>query len=186
VGKEKKSQKTSKILREFSSGGVVFKKLVSPKTKEFNILWLVAKSKPSEEYPLEVWRLAKGWIDDSKDGKYPGPISTGKIKATEEDLCNTAIREVKEEGGVIARVINKIGSEMYVINSKLRGAKVLKFVTFYLMEWAKDIEDGFGDETSEVLWLDFDDARKKLTYPREKKTLDKAKKLLDSLDNHKV
>jgi 8-oxo-dGTP pyrophosphatase MutT (NUDIX family) len=186
VGKKKKNEKASKPLREFSSGGVVFRKTQDSKDNKLKTLWLVARANPSKEIPLNVWRLPKGWIDDKEDGKYPGPISSGEIKATDEDLRNAAVREVQEEGGVLGKVITKIGNEMFVINSKLRGGRVLKFVTFYLMEWKRDLDVGFGNETSEVVWLDYDDARKKITYSGEKKILDKAKKVLDSMDQYKV
>ncbi len=56
----------------------------------------------------------------------------------------------------------------------------MKFVTFYLMEWVEDLLEGPGFETSEVVWLPYDEARKTLTHSGEKKVLDKAKSLLDS------
>lgn len=174
MGEKKESKKPSITQREFSSGGVVYKKIGN------KILWLVARSMPSKDYPMDVWRLPKGWIDDRVGGKLPGAMSSGEVRVTEQDLQNTAAREVNEEGGVEARVVTKIGSEMYVINSKLRERRVLKFVTFYLMEWLEDLEAGFGPETSEIAWLTYGKARKKLTHSGEKKILDKAKKLLDS------
>lgn len=140
--------------------------------------WLVTHSSPSKDYPFDVWRLPKGWIDDA--GDMPGPIASGRKKATEEELQATALREVSEEGGESAKIIQKIGSEMFVFNSKLRKSRVLKFVTFYLMEWVGDIPAGHDSETSEVDWLPYELARKKLTHSGEKKILDKAKNLLDS------
>ena len=46
------------MMREFSAGGVVFKKAKS------KVLWLVAKSSPSKKYPGDIYRLPKGWVDD--------------------------------------------------------------------------------------------------------------------------
>jgi 8-oxo-dGTP pyrophosphatase MutT (NUDIX family) len=180
MAKEKKSAQTSKILREFSSGGIVYKKIKNSDNVKVEIKWLVTKSHPSKDYPFDVWRLPKGWIDDTEHGVYPGPISSGQIKATEADLQKTAIREVQEEGGVDAEIISKVGNEMYVITSKLRKNKVLKFVTFYLMEWIRDLKEGFGDETSEIEWLSFEEARKRLSTGGERKMLDKAQTLIDS------
>lgn len=160
-----------KVLREFSSGGVVFKR------ENNEILWLVAKNAPSKLFPHEIWRLPKGWIDDRDGGKNPGPISSGEIKASEDVLVNGALREVREEGGVITNVVKKIGTSKYFTNSS-RG-KVLKFVTFYLMEYREDAPEGFDEETSEVLWLPFEDAKKKLTRTNEKEMLVKASLLLD-------
>jgi 8-oxo-dGTP pyrophosphatase MutT (NUDIX family) len=165
------------ILREFSSGGVVYKKINKKGSKE-EILWLIAKNAPSEKYPKELWRLQKGWIDDIEGGNNPGPISSGEIKATEADLQEAAIREVREEGGVIAKIIKKIGTSKYFMIST-RG-RVMKFVTFYLMEYVKDAPEGFCFETSEVIWLPFAEAYKKLTNLNEKGIIKKAQKLLIS------
>ena len=139
---------------------------------------MITHSTPSKHYPFDVWRLPKGWIDD--DGDMPGPIASGRLKATEGQLRDTALREVSEEGGVFAKIVQKLGSEMFVFNSKLRKAKVLKFVTFYLMEWTSDIPEKMDGETSEVAWFSYEEARKKLTHPGEKKMLDKGQKILNS------
>jgi 8-oxo-dGTP pyrophosphatase MutT (NUDIX family) len=159
----------SGINREFSVGGVVFKK------KNNQILWLIARNNPSKLYPRVIWRLQKGWIDD-ETLEMPGPISRGEKKALESDLRKTAMREVAEEGGVEAKIVEKVGTSRYFTNST-RG-KVLKFVTFYLMEWIKDLPEGFGFETLEVAWLPFEEAHKKLTYEGEKQILKKAKDLI--------
>lgn len=159
------------ILREFSAGGVVFKK-IEGKNQDSEVLWLVARNTPSEMFPQEIWRLQKGWIDDREGGKHPGPISSGEVKATEADLQKGALREVREEGGVIAKIIRKIGTSKYFMNST-RG-RVMKFVTFYLMEYLSDAPEGFCFETSEVLWLTLPEAIKKVTHSNEKEILKEA------------
>lgn len=158
--------------REFSSGGVVYKK------DDSQSLWLVTKSTPSELYPKGFWRLPKGWLDDTDGGKKTGPLARGDMRASEEVIRKAALREVKEEGGVKAKIIKKIGTEKYF--STIKGEKILKFVTFYLMEWLKDLPVGPGFETEEVSWLGFEEARKRLTHSGEKKILDKAHHLLSS------
>ncbi len=158
------------ISRQFSAGGIVFRKVND------GILWLVARNAPSDIYPDEIWRLQKGWIDDGEKGDAPGPIASGKIKATEEQLQTGAIREVREEGGVIAKIIKKIGTSKYYLN--LRTGKILKFVTFYLMEYIEDAPEGFCFETSEVLWLPIELAVEKITFKNEKEILKKASELL--------
>ena len=142
-------KKENRVRKEFSSGGVVFKK----------DKWLITRSMPSEIYPKSVWRLPKGWVD--------------KDESAEE----AALREVKEEGGVEAKVIKKIETVRYFFTTPDKG-KVLKFVTFYLMEWIKNLSEGLGEETSEIAWLSFDQAVKKLAYSGEKQILKKAKGIL--------
>lgn len=160
--------------REFSAGGVVFKKV----THNDRVLWLLTRSMPSKLFPKASWRLPKGWLDDRRGGRKPGPMASGKVRAMEEDLMSASLREVKEEAGVDAKILKKLGTEAYFFTVSRK--KIIKFVTFYLMEWLKDLPQGPGPETSEVVWLEFEDARKKLSYPREKKVLDKAKEALDS------
>lgn len=121
-GKEKIVEKRK---REFAAGGVVFRRVRE------ETLWLVTKSAPSEAYPDSVWRLAKGWLDDEDDGVNPGPLTKGERKASEEELQKAALREVREEGGVEARIVGKVGTEKLFLN--ISRGRLLKFITFYLM-----------------------------------------------------
>ena len=156
--------------REFSSGGIVFKK-----THE-GTLWLIRKTTASKLFPKTYWMLPKGWLDDAGEG-IPGPMAAGKIKADETTLEATALREVAEETGVNAKIIEKIETIKYVYTHPQRG-KTLKFVTFYLMEWLADLPEGFDGETSEIAWMPLKDALKTLSFSREKEVLEKAGKLL--------
>lgn len=122
--------------------------------------------------------LPKGWVDDSMKDK-PGPIASGKVKANLESLKKAALREVEEEAGVKGQIIEKIGTSMYSYNDPKAG-KILKFVTFFLMEFIKDLPEGFGWETSEVSWLPYSEAYKTLSFGGEKQMLKKAQNLLQS------
>lgn len=165
--------KTKKELaREFSAGGVVFKKQGS------NFLWLVAKSSPNEKFPGEFWRLPKGWLDDADGPIYPGPLATGKKKAKPEEIQAAAKREVREEGGVEAKILDKVETARYFTRTVQGPA--LKFVTFYLMEWVKDLPEGYGHETAEIAWLPLEEAKKKLSRERERLVLQKASDRLKS------
>jgi ADP-ribose pyrophosphatase YjhB (NUDIX family) len=164
--------------REFSAGGVVFKK-EKDENGRINILWLVAKNSPNKDYPDEIWRLPKGWLDDIGKGKKPGPLATGTKRASSDQVRKAAVREVIEEGGVEAKVISKIATDNYFYTDKEKN-KVAKFVTYFLMEWRQDCKDGFGEETEEVRWLDHKKAKERLSYAREKNILEKAKAILDA------
>ena len=158
------------MIREFSSGGVVFRK------NNEQVLWLLAKTTPSVIFPEPIWRLPKGWIDDAGEG-IPGPMASGKVRIDDKSLQDAAVREVGEEGGVEARIIQKIASIKYIYTFPGRG-RILKFVTFYLMSWVRDLPEGFDGETSEVAWLPYDEAYGKLYSGGEKQTLKKANDLL--------
>ncbi len=177
MGKNTQSQKTGSgdvlkplVMRQFASGGIIFKKDGN------QIKWLVTQNNPSKECPQEFWRLPKGWIDDRDGGLTPGPIASGEKRAKESDLTNNALREVREEGGVEAKIIKKIGTSKYFIN--FMGRRILKFATFYLMEFIRDLPEGFGFETMKVEWLPFDEAIKRISHNHEKQMLVKAKELL--------
>lgn len=101
-------------------------------------------------------------------------MGRGDIKADEESLQKAALREVAEEGGIEAKIISKIGSIKIFFTSPDKQ-KILKFITFYIMEWVKDLPEGFGEESSEVAWLPFEEATKRLKYSTEKQILKKAK-----------
>lgn len=180
MGKNTQPQKTRSsdvlnpmVTREFSSGGVVFKK------EKGKTLWLVRKTSKSKLYPKQHWMLPKGRVDDA-DGDQPEPMAKGLIKADPSSLEAAAIREVNEEGGVKAKIIKKIATSMYSFKDPNRG-KILKFVTFFLMEYIKDLPEGFDWETEEVLWLDFESAKRKLSFSAEKQMLVKANELLASV-----
>lgn len=158
MGKRKEEKigptvKDIKILREFSAGGVVYR----------GNKWLVRATNPSNLFPKLNWTLPKGWIDE---GETPE---------------QAAVREVGEEGGVEAKIVKKVETIRYFFRHPERG-NILKFVTFYLMEYVSDLPDGFGEETSEVLWLNFEDACKKLSYSGERQILKKAKEIFDTMN----
>lgn len=149
-----KGKKEEKVTRQFSSGGVVYRK------KQGSTLWLVTRTNPSVNFPQDAWRLPKGWIDEGETPEMAG------------------LREVEEEGGVKAKIIQKIETIRYFFTTADR-TKILKFVTFYLMEFVNDLPEGFGEETSEIAWLPFEEAVKQLSYSGEKAVLKKANNLLN-------
>lgn len=170
----KNTQGKNILKREFSSGGVVYKK------DNGKTLWLVRKTAASKLYPKQYWMLPKGRIDDTPSGD-PGPMASGKIKADENSLQKAALKEVREETGIEARIIKKIGTSFYSFTNPF-SVRILKFVTFYLMEYVSDIPGGYDWETEEVVWLEFEKAKKKLSFGGEKEILLRASDNLKNLE----
>lgn len=139
--------KKAKVKREFSAGGVVFRQ------EPEGILWLVIKPKGNNK-----WRLPKGWIE------------------RKESSVQAAQREVREEAGIEAEILNKVGSEKYFFVEG--GEKIFKTVVFYLMRYLQEAQSGFGWETEEVAWLPFEEAKEKLAFEKEREILEKAKEVL--------
>ena len=103
------------------------------------------------------WSFPKGLID-------PG-------QTTEE----AAIREVKEEGGVEAEIIDKIGYNKYVYTYE--GEKIFKVVTYFLMKYLSGDPKDHDWEVSEANWYTVEDALNQLTFSQDKGLLNKALEL---------
>ncbi len=138
------------MTRQFSAGGIVYK--ITDQT-----YWLIIKPRPSELFPTERYQLPKGHIE-------PGEKSE-----------QASVREVMEETGITAKIIKKVGDNKYVIDMK--DEKFFKISTYYLMEYVSG-ELTTNDEVSELFWLPFDEAKKKLSFSGDKKLLEKADELL--------
>ncbi len=143
--------------REFSAGGVVFRKQIAKsKMQKYGILFLLRRASGGEEYRGTLgWTLPKGWIDEG------------------ETVEQAAVRETREEAGVEAKITGKLETIKYFYKDT-EGEKVMKFVTYYLMEWVSDLPGGYGWETAEVAWMDGETAIKNLAYASEKKLIKKA------------
>lgn len=166
------------MVRQFSAGGVVFRK------KDNQILWLLIQPARKDESQEIRWQLPKGWVDEG------------------EKMEGAALREVAEEGGVKARVINKVGSFQIFFHNSFESnppalcqngtgpaggrEKVLKTITFYLMEYLEEEESGHDKEVAKVEWLPFEEAKERLTFKSEKETLEKAKGMMENESSQKT
>ena len=90
-----------------------------------------------------------------------------------------AVREVREEGGVEAEILDKVGYNKYVYSQRssahtMDGEKIFKVVTYFLMKYVSgDIKD-HDFEVSDIGWYTPDDALKRLTFSQDKALLKKA------------
>lgn len=129
--------------REFSAGGLVLK----------GDLWLIRRPIPNDGYRGNLgWSWPKGWIDE---GETPE---------------QAAIREVAEEGGVEAKAIKKLGT-LKIFFTDQNGERVMKFITYFLMQHVADVPEGFGDETAEIKWVTKDEAQGLLVHKNERELL---------------
>lgn len=103
------------------------------------------------------WSFPKGLID-------PG-------QTTEE----AAIREVREEGGVEAEILDKVGYNKYVYT--FEDEKIFKVVTYFLMKYVSGSPEDHDWEVSEAGWYTVEDALSQLTFSQDKALLKKAVEL---------
>jgi 8-oxo-dGTP pyrophosphatase MutT (NUDIX family) len=137
--------------REFSAGGVVLKTIRGRP--------MVAAIRPQGK-PAGIWALPKGNLDA---GERP-----------EE----TAIREVFEETGVHAHLVEKLGDVKYAYTRR-GGERVFKIVSFYLLRAGRgrlgDIEERMRVEVAEARWLPLDEAPELFAYGGEREMVKKAR-----------
>lgn len=152
---------------ERSAGGLVYKK------ENDTIFWLLIKT------------VSKKRIGDERVGadlKYVYKFPKGHLEGS-EFLKQAALREVEEEGRVKAKIVTKIGSNNYIIWDKLKHQKIIKKVTFFLMNFVSTSSlKHFDDEgVMDREWLTYEVATEKLAYDSEKILLRKAKHKLDDI-----
>ncbi len=150
MGKTTSKEKIKKFQRQFSAGGAAFKT-----SKENKIKWLLVKPAGTDR-----WQFPKGKIDKG------------------EKTAEAALREVKEEGGVETKILEKIGSSSYFY--VFDNTKCFKTVTYFLMEVVKKTKEGHDQEIDEITFQEFERAYKLLTFKADKSILKKAKEMLES------
>lgn len=150
-----RSEERKKWKREISAGGVVFRK----ENGGISILLIQGFNK-GNEVPTGKWSFPKGWIGDHG----------------EESIEQAALREVREEGGVAAKITSKLGSTKYIF--KWEGENIFKIVIWFLMEYESgDVKD-HDREVSEAKWVDIRQVESMLAYKTDKEIFFKAKQIL--------
>ena len=143
-GKQKVVRKLPTKLA-FSAGGIVYKK-----TKA-GVVWLLIKPKGTDR-----WQLPKGLIEKGESAK------------------EAALREVYEETGIKAQVIEKIGDIKYFF--VLKTERIFKTVNYYLMEYVSGKPTIFPEaerEIEEIAWMESSEALSSLSFKDERGVVEK-------------
>jgi 8-oxo-dGTP pyrophosphatase MutT (NUDIX family) len=163
------------MVREISSGGVVLR-------KKDGSWWIAA---------IELPAAAPGAAPDpAKRGGLAKPkpvlcLPKGLVDPGEKPL-EAALREVREETGIIAVPIVKLGDSKYVyVRSWGDGERVFKIVSFYLLRYQSGrinhIADEMRIEVGRAKWVRLEEAPKLLAYGGEKQM---ARKALEYVEAH--
>jgi 8-oxo-dGTP pyrophosphatase MutT (NUDIX family) len=158
------------MVREVSAGGVVLRQLDG--------VWNIAAIEPRREggtapssakkkSPSTLLALPKGLVD-------PG-----------EKAAQTAVREVREETGLEAKLIAKLRDIKYFyVRSWGDRQRVFKIVSFYLLQYDSgtidDISPDMRIEVQRALWVSLEQAPKLLTYRSEREVVKLAQDYLKS------
>jgi 8-oxo-dGTP pyrophosphatase MutT (NUDIX family) len=140
-----------KTIFQTSAGGIVFKKVKSEKLKVKSYVWLICQH--SQHHG---WVFPKGLVGD-EDAK--------------ESMKTAALREVEEEGGVKAKIINKktVKTEYQY---QFEGNLIKKTVYYFLMEYISGDPNNHDWEMSEAKFVLEKEVKKILTYPSDKQAFE--------------
>jgi 8-oxo-dGTP pyrophosphatase MutT (NUDIX family) len=155
------------MVREFSAGGVVLRKMRGR--------WFLAVIEPHMTRPKKAGKrssrsknttatlvaLPKGAIDE---GEKPE---------------QTAIREVREETGLQANLVDKLADVKYFyVRNWGDRARVFKIVSFYLLLYRSgrlgNIAPEMRIEVQRAFWLPLEEAPRKLSYGGEREVVQRA------------
>jgi 8-oxo-dGTP pyrophosphatase MutT (NUDIX family) len=90
----------------------------------------------------------------------------------EETFEQAARREVREEAGVDAELIEELGVVRY--QYERRGRRIDKTVRFYLFRYASGDVSDHDREVEEACWMPLERAARELTYPGERQMVERA------------
>jgi 8-oxo-dGTP pyrophosphatase MutT (NUDIX family) len=125
------------LIREFSAGGVV--------VRRFRGRAFIAAVRVKDG---AVLALPKGHIDEG------------------ESAAEAAAREVREEAGVEATLVDKLGDVRYWYQRG--GERVLKVVSFFLFRYRSGSVRDHDHEVDSAEWVPLEDAPRLLSYKGER------------------
>ena len=135
---------------QISAGGVAYR-------KKGEVVEIVVTSVGEQNR----WQLPKGLVDRGE---------------TSEEA---ALREVREEAGVVTEMVDLIDKIEYWYYSK--GSKRIrfhKFVYFYLLRYKSGNTEDHDKEVNEARWVDIDTGQDMLTFKSEKNMVARAKEMI--------
>ena len=130
--------------RELSAGGVV--------VRSGEVIVIVPTRRGAQGQ--RVLGLPKGHVD-------PG-----------ETIEQAAAREVREEAGVEAELVEKLGDVRYFYQRD--GQRIFKMVRFYLFDYRSGTLEDHDDEVEEARWMPLQEAARALSYRGEREMVQRA------------
>ena len=147
---QKKKAANVPTKREISAGGVVYR-------RDGDEIEIVLASRRTRRGQL-AWGLAKGGIEE------------------DESMEDAAIREVREETGLLAEIEASLGETRYMY--VWEDVRIRKTVHFFLMRHTGGDVDDRDDEMEEIRWFPLERALKRAAYRGERDMLSRAAEML--------
>lgn len=132
---------------QVSAGGIVLR----PKNGGTSVA-LVSVGKPPR------WQLPKGLVNAG------------------ESLEAASLREVREEAGIEATIVEKMETVEYWYQATVAGSRVRyhKFVHFFSMQYVSGNVADHDDEVNEARWMEVSEALDEIAFKSERTVLAKA------------
>jgi 8-oxo-dGTP pyrophosphatase MutT (NUDIX family) len=89
---------------------------------------------------------------------------------------DAAAREVREETGITARVGDRLGQVDY--SYRRGGRRIDKTVHFYLCDFERGDTADHDHEVDDARWMPLRQARRRLSYPGERRMIERALSIL--------
>jgi 8-oxo-dGTP pyrophosphatase MutT (NUDIX family) len=143
-------------MREFSAGGLVCRRVRG----EWTVCLAGRRIHPGSDL---VWILPKGHVEEG------------------ERMEETALREVREETGLEAEIIDRLGDVTYwYVRREPEGgpSRVFKRVRFFLMLFRGGRFGDRDEEMDDVRWFSLERAQTMLAYANERTLMFRARDLL--------
>jgi 8-oxo-dGTP diphosphatase len=118
-------------------------------------------------------------VQRSPGGERVLGLPKGHIDRGETELA-AAVREVREEAGVVTEPLAKLGEVRYFYRRE--GRTIPKSVTFFLLRYRSGETSEHDHEIEDARWLDLRDALGELTYAGEREMVARAIELLEGED----
>ena len=167
--------KGSAMAREISAGGVALRQISG--------VWQVALIEPQKDEPQKETPKPATAKTPRKRRRAVLALPKGLVDPGEKPQA-AAVREVREETGIVAEPVTKLSDNKYVyVRTWGDGKRVFKIVSFYLMRSVSgEIDDLTSDmqiEVKRALWVPLADAASQLAYNNERKVLRQAQDYLE-------
>ncbi len=142
-----------KVINQTSAGGIVYKKIPTTNygLRTTPYLWLICQH--SEH---KGWVFPKGLVGDHEKN---------------ESMEKAALREVGEEGGIKAKIINDQPIKVQY-SYQWNNVLVKKIVYYFLMEYLSGDPKNHDWEMSEAKFVNADEVKRILTYPSDKQAFE--------------
>lgn len=143
------------IVRQVSAGGVAYRHVGDGEPAEVALVRVGPKNR---------WQLPKGIVDEGESPEL------------------TAVREVREEAGIDARLIAPLDViEYWYVGDDRDGRRVRfhKFVHFFLLEYESGDVNQHDYEVEESRWVEVNAAEGMLSFSSEQRVMAKARELLE-------